>query len=241
MVTRLAVWSGPRNISTALMRSWENRPDTMVVDEPLYAHYLMATGVSHPGRDEVMAVYETDWRRVVDELLGPMPDGVEVFYQKHMTHHLVDDVEPGWITALTNVMLIRDPHEVLASYIRRRPDVTVDDIGLLRQVQLYDELVAAGRVPLVVDAADFLAAPEAFLRRLCTLAGVAFTDRMLSWPAGPRDTDGLWGKYWYDAVWRSTGFTAPGERAGSLNGAAAAVAAACQPAYERLHSLRWTP
>ena len=235
------MWSGPRNISTALMRSWENRPDTAVVDEPLYAHYLQATGVDHPGRDEVVAAGEPDWRAVVAGLVGPAPPGVAVLYQKHMTHHLLPDIDRGWVAGLTNVLLIRDPREVVASYVRSRAEVTVDDVGLPQQVRLYEELAAAGPPPPVIDAADFLRAPEAHLRALCDHAGVAFTDRMLSWPPGPRATDGVWGRYWYDAVWASTGFAPyrPGRPA--LDGPAAEVAAACLPLYERLHARRWTP
>ena len=170
---RLAVWSGPRNISTALMRSWENRPDTVVVDEPLYAHYLAVTGLDHPGRDEVVAAGETDWRAAVAGLTGPLPDGVRVHYQKHMAHHLVDEIDDrSWVLGLTNVLLVRDPAEVVASYTRSRAAVAPDDIGLLQQVRLHDELSAAGVPPLVVDAADFLDQPERFLRELCRLAGV---------------------------------------------------------------------
>lgn len=238
---RLAMWSGPRNISTAMMRSWENRPDTLVVDEPLYPHFLAATGIDHPGRDEVLAVGETDWRVVVERLLGPVPDGVDVFYQKHMAHHLVDDVEHDWMRALTNVLLIRDPREVVASYRRSREQVTALDIGLPQQVGLYDEWTSWGRTPQVIDSADFLRDPERYLRGLCELVGVAFTDAMLRWPPGRRDTDGVWGPYWYDAVWASTGFEAYRPREVDLSGAAADVAEECLPLYERLHSLRWTP
>jgi hypothetical protein len=138
-VTRLAVWSGPRNISTALMRSWENRPDTVVIDEPLYAHYLKVTDLDHPGRDEVIGAGEADWRRVVAALLGPVPAGISVFYQKHMAHHLLPGIERGWVTGLTNVMLIRDPREVVASYVRSRADVTAEDLGLRQQVWILDK------------------------------------------------------------------------------------------------------
>ena len=238
---RLAMWSGPRNISTAMMRSWENRPDTAVVDEPLYAHFLQATGIDHPGRAETLAVGETDWRVVVDELLGPVPGGAGVYYQKHMAHHLVGDVGHGWMSRLTNVLLIRDPREVVASYIRSRDEVTADDIGLPQQVRLYDEWVALGQTPRVIDSADFLQDPEAFLRGLCDLVGIGFTDAMLSWPAGRRDTDGAWGPYWYDAVWASTGFAPYQPRDVDLHGQPAAVAEQTQPLYERLHALRWTP
>src|SRR5690606_21249983 len=238
MTARLAVWSGPRNISTALMRAWENRPDTIVVDEPLYAHYLHITGLDHPGREEVIAAGETDWRVVVDRLLGPVPPGVAVFYQKHMTHHLLSGIDRDWIGKLTNVLLIRDPREVVASYVRSRATVTPDDIGLPQQVRLYEELAASGEPPPVIDAGDFLRNPEGYLRALCAMVGVEFTDRMLSWPPGPRDSDGVWAPYWYAAVWRSTGFEPARERTGTLAGAAAEVAEACRPHYERLHAVR---
>jgi sulfotransferase family protein len=236
---RLAVWSGPRNISTALMRSWENREDTVVVDEPLYAHYLQATGLDHPGRDEVIAAGEADWRTVVAGLLGPAPGGVGVFYQKHMAHHLLPGIERGWVAGLTNVMLIRDPREVVASYVRSRADVTAEDLGLPQQVRLYDELAAAGTPPPVIDARDFLLRPEPYLRAMCRHAGVDFTARMLAWPAGPRDSDGVWGRYWYEAVWTSTGFADYRPRSPRLDRRAAAVADECLPLYERLYETRW--
>jgi hypothetical protein len=239
-VVRLAMWSGPRNISTAMMRSWENRTDSVVVDEPLYAHYLEVTGLDHPGRDEVIATGETDWRVVVEQLLGPVPVGVGVFYQKHMTHHLTDDIDHGWVASLTNVLLIRDPREVVASYLRSREQVTADDIGLPQQTRLYDELSAAGSAPLVIEATDFLREPGGYLRSLCGRIGVQFTDRMLRWPPGPRSSDGVWGKYWYTAVWASTGFSAPEQHSHTaLPAAAEEVASACRPLYERLHERRW--
>jgi hypothetical protein len=240
-VVRLAVWSGPRNISTALMRSWEHRGDTVVVDEPLYAHYLAATGLDHPGRDEVVAAGETDWRAVVAALIGPVEPGRTVFYQKHMAHHLLPAIDRAWVGRLTNVLLIRDPREVVASYVQARADVTQDDIGLPQQVRLHDELTAAGTPPLVVDSADLLRAPEPHLRALCDHAGVAFTERMLSWPPGPRASDGVWARHWYDAVWRSTGFAPYRPRPVQLDGRPAAVAAACLPLYEQLHAARWRP
>lgn len=239
-VARLAMWSGPRNISTALMRSWENRDDTVVVDEPLYAHYLAETGFDHPARDEVIAAGETDWQRVVDELLGPVPHGTRVFYQKHMTHHLLPDIDHGWISSLTNVLLVRDPREVVASYIKSRTAVTADDIGLPRQVALHDELAATGAAPPVIDAADFLRDPVGFLRMLCDLVDQPFSESMLSWPKGPRDSDGVWARHWYTAVWESTGFEPYRARPVELAGAAAAVAAECLPMYEYLHAIRWT-
>ena len=223
------------------MRSWENRDDTVVVDEPLYGHFLAATGIDHPGRDDVLAVAETDWRVAVESLLGPVPAGVCVFYQKQMAHHLVSDVDHGWISALTNVLLIRDPREVVASYIKSRDEVTPDDIGLPQQTVLYDEWVATGSTPRVIDAADFLRDPETYLRGMCDLVGVDFSERMLHWPAGPRDTDGTWAPYWYDAVLESTGFAPYRSRVVELDGPAAEVAETCLPLYQRLHGLRWTP
>ena len=229
---RLAVWSGPRNISTALMRAWENRPDTRVVDEPLYAYYLHETGLNHPGRDEVIAAGETSWQVVVEQLTAPV-DGV--FYQKHMAHHLLPQLPRDWIPSLTNVLLIRDPVEVIASYLRSRADVSVEDIGVVQQAALYEQLGAD--VP-VIDAADFLGCPEAYLRWLCDHIGVAFTDRMLHWPAGPRDSDGVWAPYWYDAVLASTGFESYRPRTVDLAGPALDVAQQSRPHYERLYENR---
>ncbi len=224
------------------MRAWENRDDCVVVDEPLYAHYLDVTGLDHPGRDEVIAAGETDWRAVVCALTGPLPASVRVQYQKHMTHHLVDSVEDrSWIAGLHDVLLVRDPSEVVASYTRSREDVVPDDIGLLQQARLFDELCDAVGEPMVVDAADFLAEPEAFLREICRRIDVPFTDRMLHWPAGPRASDGVWAPYWYAAVERSTGFERHHRDPVHLYGTAAEVAEACRPAYERLHARRWTP
>jgi hypothetical protein len=229
---RLAVWSGPRNISTALMRSWENRPDTRVVDEPLYAYYLSETGLNHPGRDEVIAAGETSAGAVIAELTAPVEG---VCYQKHMAHHLLPELPRDWIPALTNVLLIRDPAEVVASYVRSRADVDAADLGLVQQNELYDQLGPG--VP-VIDAADFLRDPEGHLRWLCDHIGVGFTDRMLCWPAGPRPSDGVWAPHWYDTVHRSTGFEPWRPRTVELSPHDAAVADACRPAYDRLHELR---
>jgi hypothetical protein len=171
---RLAVWSGPRNISTALMRSWENRPDTRVVDEPLYAYYLDQTGLNHPAREEVIAAGEPDWPVVVEELTAPVEG---IYYQKHMTHHLIPQLPRGWIGGLTNLLLIRDPGEVVASYVRSRADVVADDIGLVQQSELYDLL---GRDVPVIDSADFLRAPESYLRWLCDYIDVPFTPPTVS-------------------------------------------------------------
>ena len=235
MTIRLACWSGPRNISTATMRAWENRPDTEVVDEPLYAWYLARTGLDHPGRAEVIEAGETDWRRVVDSLTRPWPAGPVLQYQKHMAQHLLEDLPRDWISSLRNVLLIRDPAEVVSSYLRSRDTVTPDDIGILQQLELH---VLLGPSVPVIDAADFLRSPEAYLRWLCSYACVEFTDRMLSWPPGPRDSDGVWAPYWYDAVLRSTGFEPYRPRRVELPPEGEEVVAATRPAYERLYASR---
>ena len=212
-VLRLAMWSGPRNISTAFMRSWGNREDTVVVDEPFYAHYLEATGIEHPGRDEVLARHERDWRRVVESLLAPLPPGVRVLYQKQMSHHLLPDIGREWLAQMTHAFLIRDPHAMLASLSEKLEEFTLADTGLPQQVEIFDHVIGStGRVPPVVDSADLLAAPEAVLRRLCAALDVPFSARMLSWPPGRRDTDGIWAPWWYSRVEESTGFEAPSAR-----------------------------
>lgn len=237
---RLAVWSGPRNISTALMRAWENRPDCVVVDEPLYAYYLDRTGLDHPGREQIIAAGQTDWSAVVAELTGSAAGGAGVYFQKHMTHHLIPGLPRDWLGRLHNVLLIRDPAEVVASYVRSRDAVVAADIGLVQQAELFDQLAASGQTPPVIDAADFLRDPEAYLRWLCDWLGVDFTDAMLSWPAGPRASDGVWARHWYETVRASTGFTPWRARDTHLTGAAATAAEQSRPCYDALaaHRLR---
>lgn len=236
---RIAAWSGPRNISTAMMRAWENRPDATVVDEPFYAFYLDRTGLDHPGREEVIAAGETDWRKVVDSLTGPIPGGRAVFYQKHMTHHLLPEVETGWFTRVAHAFLIRDPREVLLSYVKSRPTVTADDIGVPRQLWIHDKVCElTGEEPVVIDAGEFLKAPEAHLRAWCGRLGLDFTDRMLSWPPGPRDTDGVWAPYWYDAVLKSTGFEPYRERDRRVPPEHQAVIDVCLPLYGQMFERR---
>jgi hypothetical protein len=235
VTVRLACWSGPRNISTATMRAWENRADCEVVDEPLYAWYLAHTGLDHPARELVVEAGETDWRRVVASLTDPWPDGPALQYQKHMAQHLVPGLPRAWIGALRNVLLIRDPAEVVSSYVRSRSSVAPDDIGVLQQLELREQL--GDEVP-VIDAADFLGDPSAYLSWLCDYAGVDFTPAMLSWPAGPRESDGVWAPYWYDAVLASTGFEPYRPRAVDLSAEGESVVAALRPAYDELYAAR---
>jgi hypothetical protein len=231
------MWSGPRNISTAMMRAWENRSDTVVVDEPFYAAYLARTPGSrgdHPGRDDVLASQPTDPAEVVAALAAPLPSGVEVQYVKHMTHHLLPEDDLAWARPLRNVLLIRTPDEVVASYLRSREVCEPEDIGILQQERLLDEL---GEMP-IVDAADFLRDPESSLSWLCDGLGIAFTDQMLSWPAGPRESDGVWAPHWYDAVWASTGFDPYHPRGVHLDARGESVVEAVLPAYERMYAQR---
>lgn len=236
--TRLAMWSGPRNISTALMRSWENRDDCVVIDEPLYAHYLAETELDHPGRDEVIEAGETDWRQVVTALVGPVPYGARIHYQKHMTHHLLPHIGRSWLTRLTNVLLIRDPADVFVSYRRSRAQPVPTDLGVLQQRALYAHLVSVGATPPVIDAADFLRDPATHLAWLCDLVSVPFFAVMLSWPPGPRESDGVWAPYWYDAVLESTGFTPYQSHPIDLEPDEAAIVDACRPAYDELADVR---
>jgi hypothetical protein len=239
---RLAMWSGPRNVSTALMRSWGNRDDTVVVDEPFYAHYLLVTGRGHPGREFVIAHQENDWRRVVETLLAPQPAGVEVFYQKQMAHHLLPGMGREWLPQMSHAFLIREPRAMLASLAGKLESFTLADTGLPQQVEIFERVLAmTGRVPPVVDSAELLDAPEAVLRRLCDAAGVRFSDRMLSWPPGRRDTDGVWAPWWYARVEESTGFEAPSAGAvPPLPEALQPIEAQCRPLYDKLWRHRLT-
>jgi hypothetical protein len=238
---RIAMWSGPRNISTALMRSWGARADTHVTDEPLYAHYLRATGLDHPGRDEIVAAYETDWRKVVDRLTGPVPEGNRIWYQKQMTHHLLPDMGRRWVLRLTNAFLIREPGAVILSYSKVRPELTAEELGLPQQSELFELLRSeSGRVPPVVDSFDLLEDPERVLALLCEAVAVPFDPAMLSWEPGPRPTDGLWAPHWYASVERSTGFGPPRPRTEPVPERYQALYRECQEHYERLaeHRLR---
>ena len=238
---RICMWSGPRNISTAMMRSFGNRSDCAVSDEPFYAAYLAETGLDHPMRDEVLASQPTDWRAVAAALAGPAPGGAKVWYQKHMTHHMLDGFGLDWADGAVNAFLIRDPARVLASYVVKRGEVTLADIGVERQRELFErEADRLGAPPPVVEGRDVLADPAATLGRLCAALGVAFDPAMLAWPAGPRDSDGVWAPAWYDAVERSTGFGPPPDETAppALTDDLRRIAEAARPHYERLVAFR---
>ena len=236
---RIAMWSGPRNISTAMMRAWGNRADTYVVDEPFYAFYLNETGVDHPGADEVIGAGETDWRKIVAQLTGPIPNGARIFYQKQMTHHLLPKVSRDWLREVTNCFLIRDPAEVITSYIKKNREPTVKDVGFVQQAEIFNFVQRqTGSVPPVIDADDVLRDPERMLRLLCDAIGVEFSDAMLSWLPGPRETDGVWAKYWYAEVERSTSFAPYRERKIDVPKTLREVHTRCREIYERLYEMR---
>jgi hypothetical protein len=241
MSVRIAMWSGPRNISTAMMRSFENRSDTVVVDEPFYAAFLAETGADHPMRDEVLASQPTRWRDVANALSGPTPTGAVVWYQKHMTHHMLPDFGLDWANGCRNAFLIRAPEAVLASYTLKRENVTLADIGVERQRELFErECDRIGAAPPVIDSADVLADPRATLGKLCAALGIEFSDRMLSWPAGKRESDGVWAPAWYDTVERSTEFGPPRAPAEikNIGDNLRRIADAARPHYERLAAFR---
>jgi len=239
--TRIAMWSGPRNISTAMLRSWENRPDTWVVDEPLYAHYLTQVTVAHPGVEEVIAHHDTDWERVVRDLTGPIPEGRMVYYQKHMAHHWLPHLRGDWVLELRNAFLIRHPAEMLPSLAAKMGPPALRDTGLPQQLEIFHFVrQRTGAAPPVLDAEDVLRDPRATLTRFCGLMGVPFDERMLQWPAGRRPTDGIWAKYWYDAVERSTGFEPYRARERRVAPALVPLLEECLPLYDELRQHRIT-
>ncbi|KQW49142.1 branched-chain amino acid aminotransferase [Nocardioides sp. Root1257] len=227
------MWSGPRNLSTAMMRSFENRADCSVVDEPLYAAYLAATGLDHPGRDDVIASQPTDAAVVLGELAtGGVTTPVQ--YQKHMTHHLLPAMDRSALGALTHAFLVRDPERVLTSYAKVREEPTLEDLGLPQQLELFETYGGP-----VVDAADVLRDPAGTLGLLCAELGIRFDDAMLSWPAGPRETDGVWAPHWYAGVEASTAFAPYSPGAGDpLPDHLAPLLERCRPYYDALAPYR---
>lgn len=204
-VLRVSLWSCPRTVSTALMRSFAQRPDTRCVDEPFYAHYLARTGAQHPLRREVLAAQSSDWREVVERvLLGPCPAPVQ--FVKHMAHHLVGEMDLSFAERTRNVFLLRPPREMLPSMQRDLGEIRLRDVGYERQRELFHALRRAGHDPIVLESTDLLAAPERMLRQLCGRLGLDFDRRMLAWPPGRHPCYGAWAPFWYGGVERSTGF-----------------------------------
>ena len=233
------MWSGPRNISTALMRAWGNRPDTAVCDEPLYAHYLQQTGLDHPGAAEVIARHEPDLRKAVAGLVGEVPGGKPIYYQKHMAHHLLPRIERDWFGSLTHAFLIREPREMITSLAKILPEPTAEATGLPQQVEIFSWVQArTGRTPPVIDARDVLDDPRRILTLLCQSLDVPFTEAMLSWPPGPRETDGVWARHWYGSVEKTTSFQPYTPKREPVPDQLLGLLEICQSYYETLYHER---
>lgn len=228
MTKRIAMWSGPRNLSTAMMYSFGARSDCRVVDEPFYAAYLHATGIEHPMQQEILAAQPIDGNEVAKSLVSPVSE--PVFYQKHMAHHMVDGMPRDWISQVTNVFLIRHPARVLASYAQKREGPSLSDIGFVQQAALFDQAY----VPIVIDSADIRDNPEGMLRALCHAIGIDWDAGMLNWPAGGHRDDGVWASHWYTAVHRSTGFAGPEGKLPKLPPEYQDIADAAMPCYMRM-------
>ncbi|MBI1217044.1 MAG: HAD family hydrolase [Rhodobacteraceae bacterium] len=238
---RIAMWSGPRNLSTAMMYAFAQRADCAVWDEPFYAAYLTATGIDHPMREAIIAAHEADPTRVAAACAGPIPQGKSLFYQKHMTLHMIPGVDRSFMRACANVFLIRHPARVVASYAKKREAPTLADIGFVQQAELFDEVAGwSGHAPLVIDSADIRANPGAALGKLCAALGLAFDPAMLNWSAGPKPYDGVWAPHWYGAAHGSTGFEAAEGPLPDLSPDYATLAARALPYYEalRAHALQ---
>ncbi len=233
ILKRICLWSGPRNVSTALMYAFAQRTDTRVVDEPLYAHYLRVSGARHPGRDVVLAGQDNDGERVVRTvILGPCDR--PVLFVKNMAHHLVA-LDTGFLDETLNVLLTRDPREMLPSLIHQIPNPTLDDTGLRRQCALLDELEARGQVVPVLDAREVLLDPASVLQQLCPQLGLAFDPGMLAWPAEARSEDGVWAPFWYHNIHRSTGFQPYRPKTEPFPPFLEPLLAECRPYYDRLY------
>jgi len=229
------MWSGPRNISTALMRSWESRSDTFVIDEPFYAHYLSVTNVDHPGRDEIIQNGETDQSVVSKGLISDIDDSCSIYFQKHMTHHMIPSVGRDWMKDVVNCFLIRNPKDMILSYTKVNSNLSMHLLGLEEQYELFEYVTKInGRAPPVVDSKDILLDPRETLRLLCEKLGVVFSEEMLSWSKGVRDTDGLWAKYWYDNVINSTGFNTYTEKNEVIRDEYLQLYEDCLKIYEKL-------
>jgi hypothetical protein len=238
-MTIIAMWSGPRNISTAMMYSFANRADCEAWDEPFYGFSLKTKGNDHPMREEIIASMETDWDRLVAKCTTPSVN--PLLYQKHMTHHMLEGHDRSFIKKLTNAFLIRDPARVLASYTQKWADVDLRAIGFIEQAEIFDMVAQhLGQAPPVIDSDDVLADPRGVLTKLCLACGIDFDEAMLKWPKGPKTCDGVWAPHWYNAVWGSEGFAAPARKEISLPPQLQRIADEATPIYARLkaHAIR---
>ncbi|TCK99831.1 hypothetical protein BXY66_3535 [Shimia isoporae] len=235
---KIAMWSGPRNLSTAMMYAFGNRSDCAVVDEPFYAAYLNMTGIDHPMKEDILTSQSQDPHDVVRDLSGPIPDEKKVYYQKHMTQHMVEGVPRDWMRDLTNVFLIRHPARVIASYAAKRENPTISDIGFEQQSELFDLVSDWGQTPIVVDSHDIRENPREMLKKLCKSIDLPFSEDMLSWPEGGHKADGVWASHWYGAVWKSTGFAGAEGPLPEVPDYLQHVLDAALPHYEKMKSVK---
>ena len=226
---RIAMWSGPRNLSTAMMYAFGNRADFAVWDEPFYAAYLKKTSLDHPLASEIIAAHEGDPVKVVARCLDTIPNEKQHFYMKHMPHHMIDGMPLDWARSCTNIHLIRHPARVIASYAAKREQVTVTDLGFGQQAEMFEKIGGT-----VIDSSDIRNDPEEMLHLLCDVIGIDFDPAMLHWAAGPRSDDGVWAKHWYNAVHKSTCFAGAEGPLPELTGRDAELLAESLPHYERL-------
>jgi hypothetical protein len=241
VTVQIAMWSGPRNLSTAMMRSFGSRSDTYVTDEPFYGCFLEHTGLDHPMREEVIASMDCDWRRVMAALSGDAPDGSPIWYQKHMWHMMVGPVGYEDFAGFRHAFLIREPERMIASYLKKREAARFEDFGLEKQAEFFErEADRLGHAPPVIDANDVLADPGRVLLKLCDALDIQWDPAMLSWATGRRDTDGIWASHWYNAVEKSSGFGEPDRDKVKLSGEDQRLAERCRPYYERLAAHRIT-
>jgi hypothetical protein len=239
---RIAMWSGPRNLSTAMMRSFGSRADTFVSDEPFYGCFLTQKGLDHPMREEVIQSMDCDWRRVMNNLSGQPPEGSSVWYQKHMWHHMTGPIGYDDFAGFTHAFLIREPERMIASYLRKREAAHFEDFGLERQAEFFErEADRLGHPPPVIDANDVLSDPAGMLSKLCAALGIPWDPAMLSWAPGRRETDGIWAAHWYNAVVKSTGFGPSETEPVELSAEDQRLAARCRLYYERLAAHRLRP
>ncbi len=238
-MTRIAMWSGPRNLSTAMMYAFGARADCAVWDEPYYAAYLLKTGLDHPMRTEILAKWPHDAAQIATSILGDIPHAKPVFYQKHMTQHMQPDFDRAWMRHVTNVFLIRHPARVIASYHTKRESPSLADIGFREQAEIFDQVAQdTGDAPIVIDSADIRANPEIMLRTLCAAIDLPFDAAMLSWPKGGHPQDGPWAPHWYPAVWNSTGFAGAEGPLPTIKGPLKDVLAKALPHYTRLEAVK---
>ena len=231
-IAPIAMWSGPRNISTAMMYAFATRDDCFVWDEPFYAWYLETTGLDHPMRDEIIADGQTDAQKVINSCTAKHD---KLHYQKHMTQHMLDGLDRSWITGVKNAFLIRDPQKVLASYTQKRQDVSLQEIGYVQQAEIFNQIADhTGTPPPVIDSEKFLENPQAGLKALCQALNIPMSDKMLTWPSGPKDYDGVWAAHWYNAAHQNTGFATPAPRDIALPADLQKIADEAQPIYDDL-------